>query len=215
MHIQRPTVLIAANIALLLLLAYSGWHPYDRITWIMEVLPIVIALPIMWASYRKFPLTDLLYVCIFLHAVVLMAGGAYSYARVPLGFQIADLFHLTRNPYDKIGHLFQGFVPALVAREIFIRRECVRGKKMISFLAICVVMMISSSYELIEWGAAVALGQGADEFLGTQGDPWDTQSDMLFALIGAVLALLFFSRFHDRQIKRLSNRVRNHSARPV
>ena len=215
MHIQRPTVLIAANIALLLLLAYSGWHPYDRITWIMEVLPIVIALPIMWASYRKFPLTDLLYVCIFLHAVVLIAGGAYSYARVPLGFQIADLFHLTRNPYDKIGHLFQGFVPALVAREIFIRRECVRGKKMISFLAICVVMMISSSYELIEWGAAVALGQGADEFLGTQGDPWDTQSDMLFALIGAVLALLFFSRFHDRQIKRLSNRVRNHSARPV
>ena len=215
MHIQRPTVLIAANIALLLLLAYSGWHPYDRITWIMEVLPILIALPIMWVSYRKFPLTDLVYVCIFLHAVVLIAGGAYSYARVPLGFQIADLFHLTRNPYDKIGHLFQGFVPALVAREIFIRRECVRGKKMISFLAICVVMMISSSYELIEWGAAVALGQGADEFLGTQGDPWDTQSDMLFALIGAVLALLFFSRFHDRQIKRLSNRVRNHSAQPV
>ena len=215
MHTQRSTVLIAANIALLLLLAYSGWHPYDRITWIMEVLPILIALPIMWVSYRKFPLTDLLYVCIFLHAVVLMAGGAYSYARVPLGFQIADLFHLTRNPYDKIGHLFQGFVPALVAREIFIRRECVRGKKMISFLAICVVMMISASYELIEWGAAVALGQGADEFLGTQGDPWDTQSDMLFALIGAVLALLFFSRFHDRQIKRLSNRVRNHLAQLV
>lgn len=214
-NIQRSTVLIAANIALLLLLAYSGWHPYDRITWIMEILPILIALPIMWVSYRKFPLTDLLYVCIFLHAVVLIAGGAYSYARVPLGFQIADLFHLTRNPYDKIGHLFQGFVPALVAREIFIRRECVRGKKMISFLAICVVMMISASYELIEWGAAVALGQGADEFLGTQGDPWDTQSDMLFALIGAVLALLFFSRFHDRQIKRLSNRVRNHSAPPV
>lgn len=215
MHIQRSTVLIATNIALLLLLAYSGWHPYDRITWIMEVLPILIAMPIMWVSYRKFPLTDLLYVCIFLHAVVLIAGGAYSYARVPLGFQIADLFHLTRNPYDKIGHLFQGFVPALVAREIFIRRECVRGKKMIAFLAICVVMMISASYELIEWGAAVALGQGADEFLGTQGDPWDTQSDMLFALIGAVLALLFFSRFHDRQIKRLSNRVRNHSAQPV
>ena len=215
MHTQRSTVLIAANIALLLLLAYSGWHPYDRITWIMEVLPILIALPIMWVSYRKFPLTDLLYVCIFLHAVVLIAGGAYSYARVPLGFQIADLFHLTRNPYDKFGHLFQGFVPALVAREIFIRRECVRGKKMISFLAICVVMMISASYELIEWGAAVALGQGADEFLGTQGDPWDTQSDMLFALIGAVLALLFFSRFHDRQIKRLSNRVRNHLAQPV
>lgn len=215
MHTQRSTVLIAANIALLLLLAYSGWHPYDRITWIMEVLPILIALPIMWVSYRKFPLTDLLYVCIFLHAVVLIAGGAYSYARVPLGFQIADLFHLTRNPYDKFGHLFQGFVPALVAREIFIRRESVRGKKMISFLAICVVMMISASYELIEWGAAVALGQGADEFLGTQGDPWDTQSDMLFALIGAVLALLFFSRFHDRQIKRLSNRVRNHLAQPV
>ena len=136
MKTPRFTSLIVANVTLIALLVYSGWHPYDRTTWLLEIFPILIALPIMWTSYRKFPLTSLLYACIFLHAVVLMAGGAYSYARVPLGFQIADLFHLTRNPYDKIGHFFQGFVPALVAREIFIRGEIVRGKKMLSFLAI-------------------------------------------------------------------------------
>ena len=129
-----------------------------------------------------------------------MTGGAYTYARVPLGFHLQDLLNLDRNPYDKIGHFFQGFVPALVAREILIRGHYVRGKKMLAFLVICVVLAISAAYELIEWAAAVSLGQGADEFLGTQGDPWDTQSDMFLALIGAVTALLLFSRSHDRQI---------------
>lgn len=196
----RTRPLALASVALLALLALSGVQPYDRATWLLEVFPVIIALPVMWATYRRFPLTTLLYACIFLHAVVLMLGGAYTYARVPLGFQIADLLHLSRNPYDKIGHLFQGFVPALAAREILMRGRYVRGRKMLAFLVVCVVMTISSAYELIEWLAAVIFGEGAYEFLGTQGDMWDTQADMLFALIGAVTALLLFSRVHDRQL---------------
>jgi putative membrane protein len=146
----------------------------------------------------------LLYVCIFVHACVLMLGGAYTYARVPLGFALQDWLQLQRNPYDKIGHFMQGFVPALVAREILLRGAYVQGRRMLSFLCVCVVLAISASYELIEWGAALALGQGADEFLGTQGDPWDTQSDMFLALIGAGVALLLFTRLQDRQIAALS-----------
>lgn len=202
----RTPVLVLAAVILLGLLAYSGAHPYDRGTWLLETLPIFIALPVMWVSYRRFPLTSLVYVCVFLHAVVLMVGGAYTYARVPLGFQIEAWLGLSRNPYDKIGHFFQGFVPALVAREILIRGAYVRGRKMLAFLVASVVLAISACYEFIEWGTALALGQGADEFLATQGDPWDTQSDMLFALIGAIAALLFFTQLHDRQIAGLSGK---------
>lgn len=200
---QRSSMLLFASLALLALLVWSGLHPYDRTTWVLEVFPIAIALPIMWNTYQRCPLTTLLYIAIFLHAAVLMLGGAYSYARVPLGFEIAELLGLSRNPYDKIGHFFQGLVPALVAREILIRANTVRGKKMLSFIVLCIVLAISATYELIEWGAAIALGQGADEFLGTQGDPWDTQSDMLLALIGGATALLLFSGLQDRQIKAL------------
>ena len=202
-HSPRTTWLWVASIAILLLLAASGWSPHDRATWLMEVLPVVVALPLLWATYRRYPLTTLLYLCIFLHAAVLMLGGAYTYARVPLGFQIQELFHLERNPYDKIGHFFQGFVPALIAREIFLRGSYVRGRRMLAFLVVCVVLAISATYELVEWGAALALGQGAEEFLGTQGDPWDTQSDMFLALIGAVTALALLSGLHDRQLQRI------------
>ncbi|MTW32308.1 DUF2238 domain-containing protein [Pseudoduganella danionis] len=194
-----------ALLVLLGLLVASGINPYDRATWAMEVFPIFIAVPVLCASYRRFPLTTLLYICIFLHALVLMLGGMYTYARVPLGFQIADAFGLQRNPYDKIGHFFQGFVPALVAREILLRGAYVRGRKMLAFIVVCIVLAISASYEFIEWGAALALGQGADEFLGTQGDPWDTQSDMFSALIGAMVALALCSRLHDRQMRRLGH----------
>ncbi len=165
---------------------------------------MLIGLPILLATYGRFPLTNLVYVCIFFHAIVLMTGGFYSYAKVPFGFFLAELLDIDRNPYDKLGHFFQGFVPALVAREIFIRGQYVRGKKMLPFISICFVMAVSAIYELIEWAAAISLGQGADEFLGTQGDPWDTQSDMFFALIGGTTALLFFSHWHDRQLARLS-----------
>jgi len=202
----RPHALVAASIVLIALLALSGARPYDRTTWLLEVFPVVIALPLMWASYRRFPLTSLLYACIFLHALVLIAGGAYTYARVPFGFQLAEIFSLGRNPYDKIGHFFQGFVPALVAREILIRGRHVQGPRMLWFIVICIALAVSAAYELIEWLAAVVMGQGADEFLGTQGDPWDTQSDMLCALVGAVTALLLLARAHDRQIRGLQLR---------
>ena len=192
---------------LVLLLAISGVRPYDRTTWLMEVLPVLIALPLLWGTYRAFPLTTLLYACIFVHAVVLITGGAYTYARVPVGFQLAELLHLERNPYDRIGHFFQGFVPALIAREILVRGQYVQGRKMLAFVVVCIALAVSAAYELIEWLAAVVLGQGADEFLGTQGDPWDTQSDMLCALVGAVTALLLFARFHDRQIQGLAGRT--------
>lgn len=199
----RATWLVLASVALLILLAVSGTTPYDRGTWLLEVLPVIIVLPLLWFTYGRFPLTTLLYVCIFLHACVLMLGGTYTYARVPLGFTLQEMFDLGRNPYDKIGHFFQGFVPALAAREILMRGGYVRGRRMLAFLVVCVVMAVSATYELIEWWTALAFGQGAYEFLGTQGDPWDTQSDMFMALIGAVTALVLFSRMHDRQIRAL------------
>ena len=191
-----PLFLVAA-------LAVSGYAPYDRATWWMEVAPVFVALPVLIATRRRFPLTPLLYGLIALHCLILMVGGAYTYARVPLGFWLQDLLHLGRNPYDKIGHLAQGFVPALIAREILLRGTYVTGRRMAAFLSLCVVMFISANYELIEWGAAVALGQGADEFLGTQGDPWDTQSDMLMALIGGGVALLTLGGVQDRLIRRM------------
>lgn len=199
----RTSWLMLAAGAVIGLLILSGWNPYDRGTWLMEVLPVMIALPILWATYERFPLTSLLYALIFLHAAVLILGGTYTYARVPLGFQLQELFDLSRNPYDKIGHFFQGFVPVLVAREILIRGQYVRGRRMLAFLVVCIVLAISATYEFIEWGAALVLGQGADEFLGTQGDPWDTQSDMFLALIGSTVALLSLSSMHDRQLQRL------------
>jgi putative membrane protein len=205
MTIQRSQILVIGAALLVLLLVVSSIHPFDHTTWVLEVLPILIAMPVLWATYRRFPLTNLLYVLIFCHAVVLIVGGAYSYARVPLGFQIQDLLHLSRNPYDKIGHFFQGFVPALIAREILIRGRYVKSGKILGFLVVCVALAISATYELIEWGAAICLGQGADEFLGTQGDPWDTQSDMFFALIGSITAIVGLSRIHDAQIKRISS----------
>ena len=199
----RAPWLVAASAALLAALAVSGIEPYDRATWFLEVLPVMIVLPVLWATWRRFPLTTVLYAGIFLHALVLMLGGAYTYARVPLGFEIAGWFGLERNPYDRLGHFFQGCVPALAAREILIRGGYVTGRRMLAFLVVCVVLAISASYELIEWGTALAFGQGAVEFLGTQGDPWDTQADMFMALVGALTALLTLARLQDRQIARI------------
>ncbi|HEX2586253.1 MAG TPA: DUF2238 domain-containing protein [Steroidobacteraceae bacterium] len=200
---QRQNFLIVLLVALVTSLIISGLNPYDRTTWLMEVMPTLIAIPILLFTYQRFPLTTLLYVLIFLHSIVLMIGGTYTYARVPFGFDIAHWFGWQRNPYDKVGHFFQGFVPALIAREIFIRKNIVNGRKMLAFIVVCVVLAISATYEFVEWGAALAMGQGADEFLGTQGDPWDTQSDMFMALIGAVVALITLSRLHDREMAKL------------
>jgi len=203
---SRAKWLLGSSVLLVALLAISGIRPYDRATWVLEVAPVMVALPILWATHKRFPLTTLLYVCIFAHSVVLMVGGAYTYARVPFGYELQALLGLDRNPYDKIGHFFQGFVPALVAREILLRGEFVRCRRMLAFIVVCIVMAISATYELIEWWVALAAGQGAVEFLGTQGDPWDTQSDMFSALIGAAAALIVFSRLQDRQIRALTDR---------
>ena len=184
-------------------LIVSGLAPFDRATWLMEVAPVLIALPLMIASRRSYPLTTLLYVLIAAHALVLIGGGAWSYARVPFGFWLQDLLDTARNPYDKIGHFMQGFVPALVAREILLRGGHVAGRRKTPFLCISIAMAISASYELIEWAAALLMGQGADEFLGTQGDVWDTQSDMFMALIGSSTAIASLSGWHDRQLSLL------------
>jgi len=192
----------AALGAVLAALVVSGIQPYDRATWWMEVAPVLIAAPLLVITHRRYPLTPLLYALIFVHALVLILGGTHTYARVPLGFWLQDLLALERNPYDRIGHFMQGLVPAMVAREILLRGRFVAGARMVGFLSVCVALAVSAVYELIEWGAALALGQGADEFLGTQGDAWDTQADMFMALVGAVSALLLLSRLHDRQLSR-------------
>ena len=208
MGMENPALkhLSGLTVFCLIALAISSLRPFDRTTWWLEVAPVLIALPVLWATRRRFPLTPLLYACIAFHALVLIVGGTYSYARVPLGFELQSWLELSRNPYDKIGHFTQGFVPALVAREILLRGGYVQGRKMLAFVVICIVLAISASYELIEWAAALALGQGADEFLGTQGDAWDTQSDMAFALLGGMVALALLSRWQDRQIARLAPR---------
>lgn len=197
---SRSILFLSGSAVLVALLVLSGMHAYDRPTWALEVAPVFIALPLLWATGRRAPLTTLLYAAIFLHALVLILGGTYTYARVPLGFWMAEWLDLQRNPYDKIGHFFQGFVPALVAREILLRGRHVRGPRMLAFLVVCVVLATSATYELIEWGVAVAIGQDAEAFLGTQGDPWDTQSDMAMALIGSLVALMGFARWQDRQM---------------
>jgi len=191
---DRTRPLVIAAIVLLGLLAVSGVRPYDRLTWLMEVAPVLITLPVLWTTWRRFPLTTLLYACIFVHAVVLIVGGAYTYARVPFGFWLQELLGLDRNPYDRIGHLFQGLVPALVTREILLRGGYVQGKKMLAFLVGCVVLAVSAMYELIEWAVADVFfpAQGA-AYLGSQGDIWDAQKDMGLAFSGAVLAMLMFS----------------------
>ena len=202
---SQKLMLCCGAFILILILITSGIHPFERGTWVMEVLPVLIIVPLLIYTYKTFPLTNLLYSLIFLHAIVLIVGGAYTYARVPLGFEIAQWFSLDRNPYDKIGHFMQGFVPAIAAREILIRHQILAKGKMLSFIVICIVLAISATYELIEWAAALALGQGAQEFLGTQGYEWDTQSDMFFALIGVITALLLLSKWHNRQIAKLMN----------
>lgn len=196
--------LITLSILWLLGLVITGYEPFDRGTWLLEVFPAVFAWPILWFTRQRFPLTTLLYYAVCLHGLVLMLGGMYTYARVPLGFELQAWFGFERNPYDRIGHLFQGFVPALVAREILLRGNFVRTRGMLNFVIVSMVMFVSSFYELIEWWAALLLGGGAVEFLGTQGDPWDTQSDMFFALVGAVCALLTMSGLHDRQLTKIT-----------
>ena len=185
-------------------LIWSGINPKDTYTWFLEVLPALIGLVILVLTYRSFPLTHLVYTLILIHCVILMVGGHYTYAEVPLFDWIRDATHGTRNNYDKLGHFMQGFDPAMIAREILIRKRVVNGAAWRNFFIICFCLAFSAFYELIEWAVAEMSGDSAEAFLGTQGYVWDTQSDMAFALLGAILALLLLSRLHDKQLRHLS-----------
>lgn len=202
-RVEVDRTLIVVCVIWAMALIASGIAPYDRLTWFMEVLPVLIAAPILIVTRTRLPLTQLVYVLIAIHGLILIYGGAYTYARVPAGFWLQDLLGFARNPYDRIGHLAQGFVPAMVARELLLRVFRVEGRKTVFFLAVCIALAISAFYELIEWWAALVMGGSAEEFLGTQGDVWDTQWDMFLALTGAILALLALGRRHDRQLVRL------------
>jgi putative membrane protein len=202
--VDRRTGGVALLVAVGLVFVWSGWHPKDRLTWILEVFPVLLAAPLLLATRRRFPLTPIVYVLIAVHAVILMIGGRYTYAEVPLFNWIRDAFHLTRNHYDRVGHFAQGFVPAMIAREVLLRCTPLKRGGWLFFLVLCVVMAISATYELVEWAAALATGSRADAFLGTQGDPWDTQKDMALAAVGGIAAQLLLSRVHDRQLSRLS-----------
>lgn len=194
-------VLLAAT---LVALVASGIAPHDRLTWALEVSWVAVALPLLIVTRRHFPLTPLLYRLLFLHALILILGGYYTYARVPLGFWAADLFGFTRNHYDRLGHVAQGFIPAILAREILVRRSPLAGSRWLPILVVCICLAFSAFFELIEWSSALVLGADAAAYLATQGDPWDTQADMLCALLGAIAALALLSRLHDRQLRRLT-----------
>jgi putative membrane protein len=199
--LREPVALFSIALAAL---AFSAIHPHDRLTWVLEVFPFFIAVPILIATWRRFPLTPLLYRLILVHAVILFMGGHYTYAEVPLGDWLRGLFELERNPYDRIGHFAQGFVPAILAREVLLRRTPLVRGGWLFFLVASVCLAVSACYEFIEWWSALLLGQGADAFLGSQGDPWDTQWDMFTALLGAVSAQITLVRLHDRHLARLS-----------
>jgi len=188
-----------------LALAASAYHSHDRFTWILEVFPAIIGFGLLIATYRRFRFTDLVYVLIFVHSLILMVGGHYTYARVPLGFWMENIFGFTRNDYDRIGHFAQGFVPAMIARELFLRQKVVRRGAWLVTVIMLVCLGISAIYELFEWRTAVFSGSAAEDFLGTQGDPWDTQEDMAMAGVGASAALLLLSRVHDRALSRIPN----------
>lgn len=183
-------------------LAWSGVNPKDPLTWLLEVAPALAGIVVLALTRARFPLTPLAYTLILAHSMILMVGGHYTYAEVPLFDWIRDVFAMGRNNYDKLGHFAQGFVPAILAREIIVRLGVVNGARWRAFLIICVCLAISAFYELIEWWVALLSAQAAESFLGTQGYVWDTQSDMAWALGGAVLALLLLSAVHDRQLAR-------------
>ncbi|HVE65457.1 MAG TPA: DUF2238 domain-containing protein [Thermoanaerobaculia bacterium] len=193
--------------AALALLVVSGIGPKDRFTWWLEVAPILLAVPVLVLTARRFPLTPLAYRLIFLHALILMLGGHYTYAEVPLGFWVRDLLGLARNHYDRLGHVAQGFVPAILVREVLRRRTPIVSRAWLFFFVTCVALAISAAYELVEWLAAITTGSAAMAFLGTQGDVWDTQWDMFLALCGAIAAQLLLSRRHDRELARLTGRA--------
>jgi putative membrane protein len=205
----RSSPLRRSHLALLLgalaVLAWSAWKPYDRLTWWLETIPGMIGLILLVAVYRRFQFTTLCYTFIALHICLLCVGGHYTYAREPIFDWLRTFFHWQRNHFDRLGHFAQGFVPALIARELFVRLQVFKRPRWIPFVVVCVCLAISACYEFIEWWTALLSGSAATEFLATQGDIWDTQADMLMALIGAITGLTFLSRWQDRQLARLTS----------
>jgi putative membrane protein len=185
----------------MLVFVWSAIRPADTLTWFLEVSPAVIALVVLLATRKAFPLTGLVYSLILVHCIILLVGGHYTYAEVPLFDWVRDVFGQARNHYDKLGHFAQGFIPAMVAREILIRKDVINGRAWLNFLVVCFCLALSAFYELVEWAVAEMMGGTAEEFLGTQGYIWDTQSDMAFALTGAVAALILLGKLHDRQLE--------------
>lgn len=198
---QKPALIFLLCV-FAVVLAWSAVRPHDYFTWILEIFPALIGLAVLAITYPRFQFTTLVYSLITVHCCILFVGGHYTYAEVPLGNWARDFFHLARNDYDRLGHFAQGFVPALIAREVLMRKRIVLRRGWVFFLVVSICLAISASYELLEWRVAVASGSAADAFLGTQGDPWDTQEDMATALVGAIVALVLVSRLHDRVIAR-------------
>lgn len=200
----RPLDLVLA-FAVLAVFVWSGIGPYDRLTWVLEIFPTVLGAAVLAFTRKRFRLTDLALILIALHMIILCVGGKYTYARVPLGEWVKDTLDLARNHYDRLGHFAQGFVPAIIARELLIRLRVVERRGWLAFLVICICLAISAVYELLEWAAALVSSEAAEAFLGTQGDVWDTQQDIATCLVGAVVALVALSGWHDRQIRELEN----------
>lgn len=184
------------------LLIWSAINPKEYFTWFLEVLPAVLGVSILVFTFKKFRFTELVYILIFFHCVILIVGGHYTYAEVPFFDWVREVFDQSRNNYDKLGHFAQGFVPAMIARELLIRKEVVLNKSWMPFIIVCIALAISAVYELLEWAVAAMSGEDGDSFLGTQGYVWDTQSDMLFATIGVVTALITLSGIHNKQLSR-------------
>ncbi|MBM0260202.1 DUF2238 domain-containing protein [Micromonospora sp. 4G55] len=184
----------------LVALVVSGIRPYDRLTWLLETVWVIVGIPVLLLTWRRFPLTTLLCCLLGAHAIILIVGGHHTYARTPAGNWVRDLFDLSRNPYDRLGHFAQGFVPAILIREILIRRSPLRGSRWLAPLVVCACLAFSALFEMFEWWSAVVAGSAADDFLATQGDVWDTQWDMFLALVGAITSLALLSRLHDRQL---------------
>ena len=198
-----PRALVWMTAIVVPALLLSGVRPHDRLTWYLEVFPVVLVLPLLILTHRRFPLTPLLYWLIGLHCLVLVLGGHYTYARVPLGFWAQDLFELSRNHYDRVGHFAQGFIPAIAVREVLVRTSPLKRGFWLAFLTVTTCLAISACYEFVEWWTSILAGVAADQFLATQGDIWDTHWDMLLATIGAILSVLLLSRVHDRALARL------------
>jgi len=197
-----PPVLLGVVVVALIA---TGIRPYDRLTWFLETVWVIAGIPVVLLTWRRFPLTTLLCCLLAVHALILMYGGLYTYARTPLGDWLRDVFNLSRNPYDRIGHFAQGFVPAILIREILVRNSPLRGSRWLAPLVVCACLAFSSFFEMIEWWSALIGGSAADDFLATQGDVWDTQWDMFMALVGAITALVTLSRLHDRQLTTLAD----------